>query len=333
MVSVIIPNYNHALFLQQRIETVLNQTYQNFEVIILDDCSTDNSRDIIEEYRNHEKVSQVIYNTKNSGSTFKQWNKGVDLANGKYIWIAESDDVAEVSFLETLVKKLDDNPNANISFCQSYRLSANGEITGDWKNWADDIDKEQKFGADFYLDGKQFIEQFLVYKNVLPNASAVLFKKNVFENAGKANEHIKYCSDWFLWLKMLTTGMISYTATSLNYFRYHEKSVIAQAINKKQFYLPYDIKMRRSFNRFLIRSRNKELSVIKALNTKLVSSEASTSANYMLSVKQFLQAFYFLQMAVWHSVKPGRRKFIGLFIHNFFKAFRYTKYREQVIKK
>lgn len=68
-VSVIIPNYNHSSYLKERIDSILNQTFQNFEVIILDDCSTDNSKEIIELYRDHTKVSHIVYNEKNSGST------------------------------------------------------------------------------------------------------------------------------------------------------------------------------------------------------------------------------------------------------------------------
>ncbi len=98
-VSVIIPNYNHAPFLKERIDSVINQHYDNFEVIILDDCSKDNSREVIEQYRNHPKVKHIIYNEANSGSTFIQWHKGFRLAEGEYIWIAESDDVADLDFL------------------------------------------------------------------------------------------------------------------------------------------------------------------------------------------------------------------------------------------
>ena len=75
MVSVIIPNYNHSAFLKERIQSVLNQTYSDFELIILDDCSSDKSRDIIESFRSNPKVSHIIYNDRNSGSTFRQWNK------------------------------------------------------------------------------------------------------------------------------------------------------------------------------------------------------------------------------------------------------------------
>jgi cellulose synthase/poly-beta-1,6-N-acetylglucosamine synthase-like glycosyltransferase len=89
-VSVIIPNYNHARYLRQRIESVVGQTYQDFEVILLDDCSTDESRSIIDEYARDPRV-RIEFNQKNSGNTFKQWNKGVKLARGEYVWVAESD--------------------------------------------------------------------------------------------------------------------------------------------------------------------------------------------------------------------------------------------------
>ncbi len=69
-VSVILPNYNHAKYLPQRIESILNQTYQNFELIILDDCSSDNSREVIERYKDNPRISKIIFNEKNSGSRF-----------------------------------------------------------------------------------------------------------------------------------------------------------------------------------------------------------------------------------------------------------------------
>ena len=94
LVSVIVPNYCHSMYLDERILSILNQTYNNFELIILDDCSPDNgaSKSVIEKYRDNSHISQIIFNEKNSGSTFKQWEKGINLAKGEFIWIAESDD-------------------------------------------------------------------------------------------------------------------------------------------------------------------------------------------------------------------------------------------------
>ena len=121
-VSVVIPNYNHARFLRRRIETVLQQTFQDFELILLDDCSTDESRSIISSYANNPKI-RVEFNLVNSGSTFKQWNKGVGLARGEYVWIAESDDYSDARFLEQLVGVLDPKPEVAFAFCRSWRVS------------------------------------------------------------------------------------------------------------------------------------------------------------------------------------------------------------------
>ncbi|MEG2479884.1 MAG: glycosyltransferase family 2 protein, partial [Mucinivorans sp.] len=90
-VSIIVPSYNHAPYLKERLDSILGQTFRDFELIILDDSSTDNSQQIIEQYSSEPRVSHVVYNKINSGNTFVQWQKGVDLAQGEWIWIAESD--------------------------------------------------------------------------------------------------------------------------------------------------------------------------------------------------------------------------------------------------
>lgn len=105
-VSIIVPNYNHQDFLNERLNSIFNQTIQDFEVIIFDDASTDNSLDILNKYKNHPKVSHFIVNKKNSGSPFKQWKEGMKLAKGEYIWIAETDDFAEVNFIEEQLKAI-----------------------------------------------------------------------------------------------------------------------------------------------------------------------------------------------------------------------------------
>ena len=75
-VSVIVPNYCHAPYLEQRIESILQQTLQDFELILLDDCSTDGCREILERYRNHPNVSGIFYNELISVSPVNLWNKG-----------------------------------------------------------------------------------------------------------------------------------------------------------------------------------------------------------------------------------------------------------------
>ena len=251
-VSVIIPNYNHAPFLKQRIESVINQDFQDFELIILDDCSTDNSKEIIETYRGDPKIKHIVYNTQNSGSTFHQWNKAVALAKGELIWLAESDDVADKDFLTKLVPYIFANNEIGIVYCQSYKLSGLNEVTGSWQSWTDDLDANT-FQQPFFMDGKRFIEKYLVHKNVIPNASAVLFRKKLYELTGIADTDLKTCSDWLTWLKILTVGSIAYIPEHLNYFRYHDKSVIARAsADPGEVYLKkYEKRLRVKFHSFL----------------------------------------------------------------------------------
>ncbi|WP_298894549.1 glycosyltransferase family 2 protein [uncultured Psychroserpens sp.] len=123
-VSVILPNYNHADYLEERLDSIVNQTYQNFELIILDDASTDNSLEVLNRYASHEKVSHFIINENNSGSPFLQWKKGLNLATGDYIWIAESDDSCELDFIETHVKHLQ---KFDVSVAKTLIISEEGK--------------------------------------------------------------------------------------------------------------------------------------------------------------------------------------------------------------
>ncbi|MFV0607068.1 MAG: glycosyltransferase [Niabella sp.] len=292
MVSVIIPNYNHAPYLQERIESVLNQTYTNFEIIILDDCSTDNSKGIIEQYRNHANVT-IHYNTQNSGSTFKQWNKGVSLAKGDLIWIAESDDIAENNFLAEMVTAIEADEKIAVAYCQSYRMDMEGRVTGDWCAHTDDYQDANIFRNSFKMSGESFITTFLIYKNVIPNASGVLFRKQYYDAVMGTDEDIRYCSDWLTWLKMLVVGDVYFTPQVLNYFRYHEKSVIASSFQKEIFRKKYDILMRKRFNRFLNNFKNKD--VLK-LNSVFLKDEILSEAYFLRTNGKYYQAImYYLQ--------------------------------------
>ena len=178
-ISVIIPNYNHAAYLKQRIYSVLNQTLQPYEIIILDDCSTDNSVEIIKEFVSQYPNIRFIKNQLNSGSTFAQWNKGVDLAEGDLVWIAESDDTASPTFLQKMVHCFNDN-DVVLAYCQSNRIDKDDNIKGTWKTHTDEFDKSI-FSNDFVMDGKVYIERFLIHKNTIPNAVQKYLKKIAME--------------------------------------------------------------------------------------------------------------------------------------------------------
>lgn len=279
-VSVIVPSYNHAQYLEERIESILKQSYSEFEIILLDDLSSDNSAEILEKYKNHPKVSHCIINEKNSGSTFYQWNKGMSLAKGDLIWIAESDDVADPTFLEKLVPAFINNPNLVLAYSQSYRMNAQGEVTGSWKDCTDHMDSEL-FKNDFELSGLEYFEKFLNNRNTIPNASAVIFKKQTYLNVGGANPSLRFIGDWEIWAKIASQGEIFFTHECLNYFRYHNTSVIAQANRKKDHFevRRQVILFRENIADFLKNSNNPEFKRIEKTNFKKLLKEKRKNAS------------------------------------------------------
>jgi hypothetical protein len=223
-VSVIVPSYNHARFLHRRVRSVLRQSFQDFELILLDDGSTDESRAILSEYASDPRV-RLELNEVNSGGVFRQWNRGVSLARGKYVWIAESDDDAEPDLLQYLVAVLDGNPSVTFAYCRSQCISGEDQALG----FADAIYLSsldaRRWATDFRADGQEECRTHLVRCNTVPNASAVLFRKMAYEQVGGADESLRLCGDWKLWASLALIGQVAYVAKPLNYFRIHQASV------------------------------------------------------------------------------------------------------------
>ncbi|MHB8413052.1 MAG: glycosyltransferase family 2 protein [Candidatus Acidiferrales bacterium] len=222
-VSVVVPNYNHARFLRKRIDSILQQTFQDFELILLDDCSTDDSRTILSSYAGGPRI-RIEFNDANSGSTFKQWNKGVRLARGKYVWIAESDDYADPRLLERLVTVLDADPKIAFTYCRSRRVSVDDDLDGFADFYLAEIDPH-RWTADYCADGCDECRNYFVRANSVPNASSVVFQKVLYEYVGGADESLHLCGDWKLWASLALTGNVAYLAEPLNYFRFHDASV------------------------------------------------------------------------------------------------------------
>jgi glycosyltransferase involved in cell wall biosynthesis len=219
-VSIIIPNYNHAPYLKQRIDTVLAQTYQDFEVVILDDCSRDNSREIIKEYQNDPRV-RVAFNESNSGCVFKQWNKGLKMAGGKYVWIAESDDYSAPDYLATMVACLEADTKVGMAFCDSFRV-CDGDVSAARTRWFGEF--ARFYEQDFKADGKDYVARQMLFQNTIPNTSSVVFRRSVADEAGPADESFLLSGDWLFWINLLSRSNLAYVATPLNYYRYHQQT-------------------------------------------------------------------------------------------------------------
>ena len=214
-VSVIVPNYNHAIFLKQRIDSILNQRFQDFELILLDDCSTDESKQILLSYKNHPKISYLIFNNHNSGSPFKQWNKGIELAKGEYIWIAESDDWADPEFLECIVKEIEKHSNVGLAFALArYRLN-------DREPW-----KIKENGEVQIFDGSDLIKEKLLYTNVIYNVSMTLFRRDLFSKIQHSlYENMRLCGDWFFYVLLSEQADVLSFNKILSNYRMHSANI------------------------------------------------------------------------------------------------------------
>jgi len=215
LVSIIIPNYNHAPYLHERIESILNQTFKDYEIIILDDFSTDNSKEIINEYQNHPRISHIIYNNINSGSTFVQWNRGFNLAKGKYIWIAESDDFCEKDMLEVLVNNINKQSNNVLAFCLSQFVNSNGNK----------INPFLKTSKNIIISGNKFISNYMTFENAIHNASSAIFKKDCLSVITSDYTKFKAAGDRLFWIEIAKQGNVAIVNTPLNYFRQHKIKV------------------------------------------------------------------------------------------------------------
>ena len=220
-VSIIIPNYNHALYLKQRIDSVLNQTFQDFELIILDDCSTDSSRKIIELYHGNPKITQIIYNEKNSGGVFKQWIKGIEKAKGEYVWIAESDDYSADTFLEETMKVLKNDPALGMVFTNSNTVTNKGAFlttTAESKNGT-----YAKLATDGNIIDRYNVSSFLISEMIIENAGCVLFRKKslLSLNFSELEKYIN-TGDRFAYVGIALNAQVRYIPKALNFMRSHE---------------------------------------------------------------------------------------------------------------
>lgn len=215
-VSIVLPNYNYARYLPQRIESLLQQTWADFELIVVDDGSTDGSLAVIEGY-SHDARVHVVAHDRNSGHPYQRWNEGARLASGEYLLFAGADDFCEPTLVATLVMMLDANPTCAIAHARSRMVDAAGRHvrlrpTG------------TRWDRAFVATGADELP-FMLVKNTIPNASAALLRRHAFEDAGGFDLSFRLSADHALWVTMMAASGVAYTPAPLNTWRTHERSV------------------------------------------------------------------------------------------------------------
>ncbi|MEN3931049.1 glycosyltransferase [Microvirga sp. W0021] len=240
LVSVIIPNFNHARFLSQRLDCIINQSYKNIEIIVLDDTSTDNSLEVIGEYqKKYSSLITLIANEHNSGNIFKQWRKGIEQASGELIWICESDDFADPEFLKNTVSEFADDAVmmafGKIQFARedgtpyegldAYRERAEAGI---WQNR-------------LVRPAKAWFDNAFGVSNVIANVGGCLIRKQPVEDTiWKEATSYRVLGDWYLYLMLARGGKIAYVPEAVSYFRQHTSNTSVSSFSKPEYYKEHE---------------------------------------------------------------------------------------------
>lgn len=236
-VVAVIPNYNYARYLNERIDSILFQTYPVREIIILDDCSTDDSIDVIEEkikYNNSGIKITLIKNEENSGSVFAQWQKAFEVAKSEYVWIAEADDSSDARFLERVMKPFEDK-DVVISYCESLTMNEyNVLLMGDLRVWID-IFECGKWNTDYIRDGKEEVAETMCINNTIANVSSAVIKSGDYHDILEGAKEYKLAGDWFFYMNILKLGKIAYCRDSLNYHRMQMQGLTLSTSHEREF--------------------------------------------------------------------------------------------------
>ena len=238
-VSIIVPNYNHAAYLHHRLESIYKQSYPNIEVLLLDDASTDDSRELLNQYANRfPEITVTCFNHSNSGSVFRQWAKGIQFATGDLIWIAESDDYCAENFLETLVRCFDDEA-VMLAYAQSEFVRADGSVMpNEFPVYVRDLTCRQKWNTSYVNTAHHEVSESLGIINTIPNVSGVVFRRPVQMPLLEDETWLsmRVVGDWVFYLYLIRGGKIAFSTDTTNFFRRYEGSTAETNYQKENFF-------------------------------------------------------------------------------------------------
>ena len=203
--------YNGSRYLQESVESILNQTFTDFEFIIIDDGSTDNTREILTKYADQDQRIKLFKNEENIGLT-KSLNKGLRLARGEYIARQDADDVSLPKRFEKQVALLDNHLEVVLVSCNVEVINPEGKTVAEHQQACD----------------SKFIAWYLLFSNYIAGHSQVMFRCKPVIDSGGYCEARRYSQDYELWCRLIEIGDIVILPEALQKQRLHNNSVSAQ---------------------------------------------------------------------------------------------------------
>ena len=222
-VSILLPAYNHEKYLSETIESVLNQTYTDFELLISDDCSTDGSAQVISRY-NDERITVVLFE-KNQG-TVRALNHLLRLAEGEYVAVLGSDDVWEQDKLARQVDFLESNPDYAASFTKATIIDQDSQVIDE-----EDLALAKVLEMDNFHHAHMLKEFFLTGNHLCH--SSVLIRTSVHREIGEYNVAYRQLHDFDLWVRLLMEHDIYIMDEKLVRYRFvHNSGNVSQNTTK-----------------------------------------------------------------------------------------------------
>ncbi|MCB0211049.1 MAG: glycosyltransferase [Anaerolineae bacterium] len=204
LVSVFIQTYNCSCFVTQAIESVLKQTYQNFELIVIDDGSTDETAQLLSQYENHPQV-KIHYNARNLGIS-PTWNIALSLCQGELVTKLDADDFFSTEQLETVVDYFQQHPDIGLVFSGLTLLHPEGHR-----------EPEMLFRHSRILSRETFLPTLL--KRCVMRAPTVFVRKECYDKLGGVVEQMKLHSDWEMWVRITANYPVGFIARRLGTYR------------------------------------------------------------------------------------------------------------------
>jgi len=239
-VTVIIPSYNYAHFIGTAIQSVQQQTYQDWECIVVDDGSTDNSRELVAAFVAADERIKYVYQA-NRGLAGAR-NTGLTLARGRFLQFLDSDDLIEPEKLASQVKFLEQHPDVDIVYGNTRYFRTDHPAERLYSSWG-----EEKPWMPEISEGANALKA-LVQRVIVVHAP--LLRSSVIGDVGQFNESMKACEDWHFWIRCAALGKrFQYLEAehTLALIRWHAESMSQQ----DRFMTTHIVSMRKDVNRFI----------------------------------------------------------------------------------
>lgn len=268
LVSVLIPAYNHENYIQETIESIINQTYPNIELIILDDGSKDKTWEKITELKPkcENRFVKIHFETKQNEGTCITLNKLLKLSSSEFVYIIASDDLAKPQAIEKEVKFLQDNPDYALAVGDNEYVDSMGKqifrtqkaFTSNIKNAKYKTVKEflsSKLKIDFLSD--DFGSYKTLYKeNYIPNG--YLIRKNIFETIGNFTKNAPL-EDFWLMLQISKYKKMKYIDEILFSYRIHDTNTIGNSTRMRELTTQTRNYEQKLLEKYLTNHKNDEL--------------------------------------------------------------------------